>query len=195
MPENEEEYVCDVCGARFKSHRALMVHYSKTHTKKEEPEEEKQEEEEEPEEEEIGVESVKENPIPINQVEEEKQKFIENLQSEGEEEEEQSEETTEAPSITNFLNEMDYADIYVGLFSFISNFIYKVNIYEYPEFIDRLKRRGKLLQKIIERYVADEDTMAMVILGFDTIDDFFFMLTLIRKEKDKEKEKKEGEKQ
>ncbi len=193
MPDNDEEYICDVCGAKFKSHRALMVHYSKTHAKKEEPEEEEEKQaEEEPEEEEESTESVKENPIPINQIEEEKQKFIENLQNEGEEEEEeQKEETTEVPTITNFLNEMDYADIYVGLFSFISNFIYKINIYEYPEFIDRLKRRGKLLQKIIERYVADEDTMAMVILGFDTVDDFFFMLTLIRKEK----EKKESEKQ
>ena len=192
-------YKCEICGKEYKSLSGLRLHiihthnidykeYKKQYVKKEKPENEPVEQEQKVEE------GVKENEIPISQIEDEKEKFLEQLQNEPEQKEEGGYEGigTEIPEVEKILTEEDYADIYVAVFSMIGNFLYKIDIYKYPEFISRLKRRGKLIEKIASKYIENEETAIMIVLAIDGIDDFMFLMSLKNLEKLKEKEKESG---
>ena len=198
---NEKNYKCEICGKEYKTLSGLRLHvinthnmdykeYKKQYVKKEKPENELIEQEQQQEQK--TEEGVKENEIPISQIEDEKEKFLEQLQNEQKEEGGYEEIGTEIPEVERILTEDDYADIYVAVFSMIGNFLYKIDIYKYPEFINRLKRRGKLIEKIASKYIENEETMIMVVLAVDGIDDFMYLMSLKNLEKLKEKEKESG---
>jgi len=200
----KKEYICEQCGKSYTSKTGLNYHLKKVHNidnkLKKDKEQNTVDQSQGPDTIKPENKGISESEIPISQIEDEKEKFLENLENNNLNPENEvdagakEEETKKSDFVSKILEDIDYADIYVSVFSLIGNFIYKIDIYKYPDLIERLKRRGRLIKIIADKYINNEETVIIITLVIDGIDDFMFLVSLKKKEKEKDTEKKESSK-
>jgi len=181
-PEPEKkEYICNECGKIYKSKLGLKYHLKKVHGIENKLKKEIQSSLPDTT---IENKGISESEISNDQIEDEKSRFLENLESSNDQlnPEPENENAGKTDFTTKLLENIDYADLYIGAFSIIANLIYKIDIYKYPDLIDRLKRRGKLIKIIADKYINNEDYAILIMLSIDSVDDFMFLLSLKKKE-------------
>jgi len=198
----KKEYICEQCGKSYTSKTGLNYHLKKVHNidnkLKKDKEQNTVDQNKSNENTETENKGISESEIPISQIEDEKEKFLENLENNNLNIENEAdagakeEETKKSDFVSKILEDIDYAELYVGVFSLIAKLLYNIDIYKYPDLIERLKRRGRLIKIIADKYINNEETVILITLVVDGVDDFMFLMSLKKKEKEKDTEKKES---